>query len=198
VRAFLLCFLFAAGACEPARAEPAAGPARVLDDAARDGFRRPDALVALMGVRRGDRVADVGAGDGYLTFRLARASGTRVVATDVDLEALATLVARGVREHALGAVDVRLAQHDAPGLEAHAYDLVLLAQVDHYLADRVGYFVALRAALAPGGRLVLANRTNHEDAALAAAATAGFTLVAPVDHSLPGQYVARFVAKESP
>jgi 2-polyprenyl-3-methyl-5-hydroxy-6-metoxy-1,4-benzoquinol methylase len=149
-------------------------------------------------VRPGDRVADVGAGDGYLTFRLARAARTRVVATDVDLEALATLVARGLRARALDQVDVRLARSDAPGLEAHAYDVVLLAEVDHYLADRAGYFGALRKALAPGGRLVLANRTNHEDAALAAAAAAGFTLAAPADHSLPGQYVAHFVPKESP
>jgi hypothetical protein len=48
----------------------------------------------------------------------------------------------------------------------------------------------LRPALAPGGRLVLANRTNFQDAALAAAAPPGYTLVGPPDLSLPGQFVA--------
>jgi predicted methyltransferase len=170
----------------------------VLDDPGRDAFRQPERLVASLALRPGQRVADVGAGDGYMTFRLAAAVGPagHVVATDVDWVAFLHLAERAVHTPDVLPVALRLVAPADPGLEASAYDVVLLAQVDHYLADRVAYFRALRPALAPGGRLVLANRTPFQDAALAAAAAAGYVLVGPPDLSLPGQFVATF--KESP
>jgi predicted methyltransferase len=190
-----------AAACRPAAATPAPGPALVLDDPQRDAFRQPERLVALLALHPGQRVADVGAGDGYLTFRLAAAVGPQghVLATDVDWVALLHLCERAVHLANVPPVALRLVSPSDPGLEAAGYDLVLLAQVDHYLADRVAYFRALRPALAPGGRLVLANRTPFQAAALAAAAAAGYTLAGPPDTSLPGQFVVSLVpTKESP
>src|SRR5215831_4895227 len=67
------------------------------DEAARlaafDQYRQPNRVVAALGLRRGQRVADVGAGHGYLTFRLADAVGPEglVVATEIDDEALDAL-----------------------------------------------------------------------------------------------------------
>jgi predicted methyltransferase len=205
VTAVLVLGLAALAGCEPARAS-ASAPSAPYDpaaEAARDAFRRPDQLVALLGLHPGDRVADVGAGDGYLSFRLAAAVGAsgRVVATDVDLAALLRLCARAVRTPspaAAAAVEPRLVEPRAPALEAHAFDVVLLAQVDHYLDDRVADFRALLPALAPGGRLILANRTPHLDAALAAAAAAGYVLHGEPSLALPGQFVAVFVPQESP
>jgi predicted TPR repeat methyltransferase len=92
----------------------------------------------------------------------------------------------------------RLVGADAPGLEPHAYDLILLAEVDHYLGDRVAYFAALAGALAPGGRLAVANRAPYRDAVLAAAAASGYRLRSE-SSALPAQFVFIFVpAKESP
>jgi predicted methyltransferase len=204
VRAFVLVVALgslAACSAEAARAAPAPGPSLVLDDPQRDAFRQPARLVASLGLHPGQRVADVGAGDGYLTFRLAAAVGPggHVLATDVDWVALLHLSERAVRSYVAPAAPValRLVSPADPGLEASAYDVILLAQVDHYLGDRVAYFRALRPALAPGGRLVLANRTPFQEAALAAAATAGYVLAGPPDTSLPGQFVVSLV-KESP
>jgi SAM-dependent methyltransferase len=150
-------------------------------------------LLAALGVRAGERVADVGAGGGYLTLHLSRAVGPsgRVVATDIDEEALALLRRRAA---GLPWVEARRADAgvDGGGLEKGSYDLIVLAQVDHLLPeDRRG--AALRglfAALRPGGRLALANAERHRagtDRALRAAGLSGRTR--EVDAGLPGQYV---------
>src|SRR4051812_47057700 len=64
---------------------------RAMSQAAYDGWRQPDAVIAALGLSPGQVVADVGAGKGYLSGRLARAVGPtgRVVATDIDPDALA-------------------------------------------------------------------------------------------------------------
>lgn len=147
-----------------------------LSPAAYDRWRQPDALVAALAVPPGARVADVGAGNGYLTFRLARAVGPagRVVATDIDRSALAALAAARAEHPAEGAwVRVRAVAPDDPGLEPGAYDLVLLAEVDHLLPDRAAYLGRLTAALAPGGRIAVSNRAYRRGGLERDAARAG-------------------------
>jgi predicted methyltransferase len=150
-----------------------------VDRAARDRFRHPDRLVAALGLTPGQRVADVGAGPGYLTFRLADAVGPagRVVATDVDDSALAALRAH---QPARAAVVIRKVAPDDPGLEPASYDLVLLSEVDHYLPDRVEYLRKLRAALAPGGRIAVTNRRGFRASLIVAAERAGYRVAGEV------------------
>src|SRR5437867_1016505 len=115
------------------------GDARALREAdAYDRYRRPDLLIAALELRPGQAVADVGAGRGYLTHRLAAAVGPqgRVVATDIDAAALSQ-IGRGAAGEA--AIEQRCVPADDPGLEPGAYDLLLLSQVDHLLADRSAY-----------------------------------------------------------
>lgn len=124
-----------------------------------DAFRQPDKLIAALELHAGDTVADVGAGAGYLTLRLARAVGPagRVVATDIDGEALDEL-ARRAAAAGLSQIEERRVKPDEPGLEAGRYDLILLAQVDHLVPDRGRYFGALLGALSKRGRIVVSNR----------------------------------------
>lgn len=159
-----------------------------MSPAAYDRWRQPDRVVAAIDLSPGQRVADVGAGRGYFTLRLARAVGPRgrVTATDIDERALAAL--RGLVVPEEGApIEVRRVEAADPGLEAGAYDRVLLAQVDHYLDDRVDYLRRLGAALAPGGRIAVSNRVPHRAGLLRDAAAAGYTVVG--DHDLPGQFI---------
>jgi predicted methyltransferase len=166
-------------------------PARGMSPEAYDRWRRPERIIAALDLAPGQAVADVGAGTGYLTLRLADAVGPRgrVTATDIDEHALAELGerARGARPGA-APIEARRVAPDDPGLETGAYDRILLAQVDHLLPDRVTYLRRLRAALAPGGRIAVSNRLQHRDGLLRAAASAGYT-VARDAADLPGQFL---------
>jgi predicted methyltransferase len=145
------------------------------DPAAFDRYRQPDRLVASLGLREGDHVADVGAGAGYLTFRLAQAVGARggVVATDVDPAALARIDGAAQPPTLHARVRTRKVAADDPGLEPHAYDLILLSEVDHLLPDRAAYLRRLVAALKPGGRIAVTNLRTFQARLLAAAESAG-------------------------
>ena len=185
-----LAFAVAAGvACQGGREEPAPA-ARAMSAEDYDAWRRPDTLVAALGLRRGDTVADVGAGRGYLTGRLAAAVGPdgRVVATDIDASALAELAGLPPRPGA-APIETRRVAADRPGLEAGRYDLILLAEVDHYLADRAGYLRQLGGALSERGRIAVSNRLQHRAALLAAAREAGLEIEAEHTAELPGQFL---------
>src|SRR5690606_34895202 len=154
-----------------------------------DHRRRPDLLVAALALEPGEVVARDGAGRRDRTRRPGAAIGPRgrVVATEIDPDALAAL-ARLVPAPGEAPIEVRRVAPGDPGLEPGRYDLVLLAQVDHLLADRADYLARLRAALATGGRIAVSNRLQHRADLLAAAERAGLRArAAPID--LPGQHL---------
>jgi len=141
----------------------------------RDRYRRPDLLVAALHIAPGAAVADVGAGTGYLTHRLAAAAGPngRVVATDIDAASLALIGAPGPGE---APIVTRTVSPTDPGLEPGGYDLILLSEVDHLLLDRSAFLRALVPALKPGtGRIAVSNRRAHRAALLASATRAGLS-----------------------
>jgi len=127
----------------------------MLEREERESFQQPERVMATLALRPGDRVADVGAGSGYFTVRLARAVGPdgSVLATDIREEMIAYLDARLERE---GIVNVRtvLADKDDPKLPAAGLDTILMVDVWHYIRDPA-FARRLRDALAPGGRLVV-------------------------------------------
>jgi ubiquinone/menaquinone biosynthesis C-methylase UbiE len=183
-RSLILCVACVLVGFAPACERRPAPPAR---RSGYDQYRRPQQLVAALHLAPGQRVAEVGAGSGYLTPYLAQAVGPggQVVATDIDATALSLLRQRTA---GLPQVQARLVQPDAPGLEAGRYDLILLAQVDHLLADRAAYLRSLRVALAPGGRIALCNAERHRDAARAALTDTEFTVEEPAA-GLPDQFL---------
>ncbi|HEX9103682.1 MAG TPA: class I SAM-dependent methyltransferase [Polyangia bacterium] len=131
-------------------------------------YRAPQTILAGLALAPGQRVADVGAGRGFLTTRLAAAVGARghVVATDIDGAALAAIPQSG-------AIETRVVRADDPGLEPGAYDRILVAEVDQYLGDRADYLRRLARALAPGGFIAVENRLPYRAPLVAAAAAAG-------------------------
>jgi 2-polyprenyl-3-methyl-5-hydroxy-6-metoxy-1,4-benzoquinol methylase len=171
--AFVACRAPAAPASPPDRAAvPTPSPATTPD---RDRYRRPDLLVAALPIAEGAAIADVGAGDGYLTHRLAARAGSRgrVTATDVDAAALARI---GASRPGEAPIVTRGVTPDDPGLEAATYDLILLSEVDHLLPDPAGYLRRLIPALRPGGRIAVSNRRAQRAALLAAATRAGLSV----------------------
>lgn len=163
------------GACVAGCGRPArAGVDR--EAAEYERYRQPATIIAGLELAPGQRVADVGAGRGFLTTRLAAAVGARghVVATDIDGGALAAIPKSGT-------IETRRVRADDPGLEPGAYDRILVAEVDHYLGDRVDYLRRLARALKPGGFIAVENRVLYREPLVAAAAAAGLrvTAIAP-------------------
>ncbi|MEZ4399586.1 MAG: class I SAM-dependent methyltransferase [Kofleriaceae bacterium] len=213
MRCLVVAALVAAVACKgdaPASSsKPAPGPGDsrqadaaevAADDQSRfDQERQPEFIIGALGLRPGMTVADVGAGTGLLTVHVARAvfPGGHVVATDIDSAVLDYLHARMEAAGFDSVVETRVVEASAPGLEAGRYDLILLAQVDHYFDDRVAWLTKAAPALKPDGRLAISNRMQHRAAAMAAAAAVGFTLVKEVN-DLPGQFVAVFAKAPKP
>ncbi len=117
---------------------------------------RPDDVVAALRLTEGMVIADIGAGSGYFTVRLARAVGPRgrVIATDVQPEMLALVRAR-MATAGLTNIEPRLVTATDAGLAPRSIDLALLVDVYHELADPAAIMHGVRDALVPGGRLVL-------------------------------------------
>jgi predicted methyltransferase len=150
-----------------------------------DRYRKPERIIAGLGLAPGMRVADVGAGHGYLTTRLADAVGAtgQVVATDIDAAALATIPRSRT-------IETRTVAADDPGLEPHAFDRILVAEVDHDLPDRAVWLGKLKRALRPGGYVIVTNRRSFQELLVAAARSAGYTTTElPLD--LPAHFYLR-------
>ena len=122
----------------------------------RDAWQQPDEVVEALDLEPGGRVADVGAGGGYFTFRLAEAVGAtgRVYAVDVDSDLLA-YVASQARKRGLPQVETLKASEAATGLPEACCDLIFLAHVFHHLPDPERYFRRAASALAPRGRVAI-------------------------------------------
>ena len=204
MRWLLLVLLVAAGCGRgDTDGDSSAVSARQSDDSAReqarfDKERRPDKVVEALGIGPGSRVADIGAGSGLMTVHLARAvrPNGRVVATDIDGAVLDLLQSRLAAAGLADVVERRVVSADQPGLEPAAYDAILLAEVDHYFSDEVGWLKAATKALKPNGRIVISNRIHHRPKSMAAATRAGLKLITDAT-PVATHFIAVFAAPTS-
>lgn len=122
----------------------------------RESWQRVPDVIAALGVGPGSRVADVGAGDGFFTTRLAKAVGAdgRVYAVDISKNALDRL-ARRVADAGLTNVDAILGTPSDPRLTAGTLDAALIVNAYHEMREHQAMLAAIKAALKPGGRLVI-------------------------------------------
>lgn len=130
--------------------------ARWLDREERDIEEAPDQALDAIGIAKGAIVADVGAGSGYMTVRMAERVGPtgRVYATDIQPQMLAMLDDRLARERITNVTLVQGAVDD-PKLPASTLDLILMVDVYHEFWEPQKMLRGLHAALKPGGRMVL-------------------------------------------
>jgi ubiquinone/menaquinone biosynthesis C-methylase UbiE len=165
----------------------------------------PDEAIRLLKIAKGSSVADIGAGSGYITERLAAAVGPggRVFANDLQPQML-DLLRRRLDRKKITNVTTVAGTVDDPGLPAASVDLELMVDVYHELSQPQAMLRRLREALKPGGRLVLLEyrkedpsipiRLEHkmtvQEAKLEVEAE-GFTL-SRVDESLPRQHILIF------
>ena len=179
-----------------------------LERAERDDEEAPDVALNVLKIAKGSAVADIGAGSGYITERLAARVGStgRVYANDVQPQMLQMLARRLARKKITNVTLVQ-GEIDDPKLPGESVDLEIMVDVYHEFSRPQAMLRRLREALKPGGRMVLLEyrkedpaipiRPEHKmsvaEAKLEVEAE-GFTL-AKVDESLPRQHILIFTAK---
>jgi predicted methyltransferase len=123
---------------------------------AREKWQRLPELFAAMEVREGASVADVGAGNGFLTVRLAAAVGAagKVYAVDIVPDVIKRLRER-IAKGQITNVEVIEGTEDDPRLPPGALDAVVMINAYHEVTKAATVLQHFREALKPGGRLVL-------------------------------------------
>jgi ubiquinone/menaquinone biosynthesis C-methylase UbiE len=126
----------------------------MLEGPDRDAWQQPWRVMDALGIADGSAVADVGAGGGWFTVRLARRVGPNglVYAEDVQRQMIDS-IQRRVQREGLRNVRILLGRDEDPGLPAGALDAVLMVDAYHEVQDRTGLLRNILAALKPTGRL---------------------------------------------
>jgi SAM-dependent methyltransferase len=182
-----------------------------LERGERSEEEEPELALNVLKIPKGAAVADIGAGSGYMTERLAARVGPdgRVYANDLQPQML-YLLSRRLEQRRITNVTLVQGTVDDPKLAPGSVDLALMVDVYHELSQPQAILRRLREALRPGGRLVLLEyrkedpsipiRYEHKmsvaEAKLEVEAE-GFTL-SKVDEALPRQHILIFTVKPSP
>ena len=122
----------------------------------RDRWQQPEKVIELLSIADGSRVADLGSGGGYFTFRLSHAVGTggKVYAVDVDAD-MTEYVSREALKRGYRNVEAILGRYDDPLLPLPGVDLIFTANTYHHIEHRAAYFRNAQKYLRPGGRVAI-------------------------------------------
>jgi len=133
-------------------------PERVQEEA-------PDAALDAIGIAKGANIADIGAGVGYFTWRLAERIGPdgKVYAVDIQ-QGMLDQLRRNMADRKLANYETVLGDPDDPHLPAARIDLALLVDVYHEFAKPREMLHKIRASLKPDGRLVLLEYRKEDPA----------------------------------
>lgn len=182
------------------------GGAPWLERPEREQEEAPEKALKAIGITPGMVIADVGAGTGYFTRRMARLTGPtgKVYGVDIQPRMIESLK-RNIASEKLTNVEPVLALEDDPRLPAGEIDLILMVDVYHEFAKPQVMLARMRAALKPTGRMILLEykkedpnvpiRPEHKmsiEEARAEVEAEGFKLQKVIS-SLPRQHILIFV-----
>ncbi|QNA86977.1 methyltransferase domain-containing protein [Sphingomonas sp. So64.6b] len=215
-----VCLLLALTACEPGPPRikkpvekigdfPAADrpvahivSSRWSTEEARDRLNEAGEVMDKSGIKPGMTVADIGAGEGYYTIRLAQRVGKdgRVLAEDIVAEVRDALAERVARER-LDNVSVRLGEPANPKLPDNSFDRIFMVHMYHEIEEPYEFLWRMRPSLRPGGQVVVvdAKRRTQDHGTPPSLlkcefAAVGYTLVQMHDMPSAGGYLAVFRA----
>jgi SAM-dependent methyltransferase len=179
-----------------------------LERSEREEEEAPDVALDVLKIPKGASVADIGAGSGYITVRLAARVGPtgRVFANDVQPQML-NMLSRRLSHAKITNVTLIEGTLDDPKLPPASVDMAMMVDVYHELSQPQTMLRHLRESLKPGGRLVLLEyrkedptvpiKPEHKMSVAEArmeVEAEGFTL-SKVDEALPRQHILIFVVK---
>ena len=187
------------------------GGAGWLERPEREDEEAPSKALDALDLKPGMVVADIGAGSGYYSLRLAKRVGAsgRVYATDIQ-QGMIDILNRRIVSGGIENITTVLGGTDDPKLPPRSLDLAIMVDVYHELSQPQAMLRHLREALRAGGRLVLLEyrkedptvpiKPEHKMSVAEAkmeVEAEGFTLV-KVDEALPRQHILIFTAKPQP
>ena len=177
--------------------------ARWSTEEARDRLNEADTVMDLAQIKPGTTVADIGAGEGYYTIRLAQRVGEegRVLAEDIIPEVVEGLAQRVSRER-LDNVSVRLGDPEDPKLPANSFDRILMVHMYHEIEEPYEFLWRMRPSLRPDGLVVVVDADretqNHgtpPSLLKCEFAAVGYKLMTMRDMPSAGGYLAMFKAE---
>jgi ubiquinone/menaquinone biosynthesis C-methylase UbiE len=129
---------------------------RALEDPKRDAYQKPHEVIMALGLRTGEIIADIGAGSGYFTFRLAHHVGDkgRVYAVDVSPDMIVH-INRRIRELKVSNVVSVLAEPDDPLLADRSVDRFFFCDSWHHIENQTQYLSIMKRMLKPKGEVVM-------------------------------------------
>lgn len=178
--------------------------AAFLETPERARWQKPDELVAALGLKGDEVVADVGAGPGYFTFRFAKALPRgKVIASDIEPD-MVRLVHHKATSEGISNVQAVLGALDDPKIPSNA-GLIFVCDVLHHVQDPVGWLKRMHAEAGAGAKLVVVEFKEGDlpqgppksmkispERVTSLATQAGFEKLSEDTKLLPYQYVLTF------
>ncbi|RJQ48238.1 MAG: class I SAM-dependent methyltransferase [Nitrospiraceae bacterium] len=129
---------------------------KVFEDPERDAWQKPGEVVKALDLKRGDVVADLGAGTGYFTRRLAVAVGNEGKAIGLEVEPkMVEHMKKDADKLKLPNYLSKLIPYDDALLEPQSVDMVFICDTYHHIENRVEYLKKLSKGIKKGGRVVV-------------------------------------------
>lgn len=149
---------------QPDRPVSSLGATEFSNETARDSRGEAQKVMELAEIKPGMTVADIGAGEGYYTVRLAEQVGPkgRVLAQDIDKDALERLGSR-VEKERFDNVSIKLGAEDDPRLPENSFDRVFLVHMYHEVGEPYAFLWRLWPALRDGGQVIVVDVDRPTD-----------------------------------
>jgi ubiquinone/menaquinone biosynthesis C-methylase UbiE len=134
-----------------------------LENPQRDAEQKPDEVIAALGLKVGEAIADIGAGSGYFAFRFARRVGDsgRIYAVDINPDMILHMNRR-IRDLKLGNVSTVLSVPDDPLLQDNSINRIFICNTWHHIENRAKYLVLMKRILKPGGQVIIVDYKKRE------------------------------------
>jgi arsenite methyltransferase len=180
----------------------------MLENPQRDAEQKPLEVIAALDLKPGETLADIGAGSGYFSFKLARKVGDngRVYAVDINSDMI-LFINRNIRDKKIKNVTTILSAPDDPLLADASINRFFICNTWHHIQNRPRYMALMKNMLKPGGQIIIVDYKKGQSPAgppdemkltrrevIAELEAGGFKLAK--DHRfLPYQYFLVFAAK---
>ena len=117
---------------------------------------KADEILEKLALKSGEKIADIGSGGGYFTYRFAKTVGEKgqVYAVDTNEEFLAYIKKQAI-EQGLNNIFTLFTKSEYPDLPKNIFDIIFMRNVTHHLSNRINYFKRLSKALNPNGKIVI-------------------------------------------